>query len=172
MDRRFPRYTSSMKVFNLCCENDHHFEGWFGASDDYDRQQRDGLLQCPMCGTATVKRLPSAPRLNLGAQPKGADAAGESASANAASAESRQMVAQPTSAQMQRLWSQMAKLVQTNTEDVGDRFAEEARRIHYNEAPERGIRGVATPEEASELAEEGIDVIAFPMPDGMDGPLQ
>lgn len=161
-----------MKVFNLCCENDHHFEGWFGAADDYDRQQRDGLLQCPMCGTASVNRVPSAPRLNLGAQPQpsDADAGRETQSGN--SAESRQMVAQPTADQMQRLWAQMAKLVQTNTEDVGERFAEEARRIHYNEAPERGIRGVATPEEASDLADEGIEVIAFPLPDGMDGPLQ
>jgi len=161
-----------MKVFNLCCENDHHFEGWFGAGDDYDRQQREGLLQCPMCGTGSVNRLPSAPRLNLGAQPKASDvdAGREAPSGN--SAESRQMVAQPTAVQMQRLWAQMAKLVQTNTEDVGEQFAEEARRIHYNEAPERGIRGVATPEEASDLADEGIEVIAFPMPDGMDGPLQ
>jgi len=157
-----------MKVFNLCCENNHRFEGWFGAGDDYERQQRDGLLQCPMCGTSEVSRLPSAPRINLGAQPGPA----EEGVGRDSSAEGRQMVAQPTAHQMQKLWAQMARLVQSNTEDVGDRFAEEARRIHYNEAPERGIRGIATPEEASELADEGIEVIAFPMPDGMDGPIQ
>ncbi|MFK7963702.1 MAG: DUF1178 family protein [Burkholderiaceae bacterium] len=164
-----------MKVFNLCCENDHRFEGWFGTGDDYERQQRDGILQCPMCGTASVSRLPSAPRLNLGAQqpPTMQEPTRENAEpASASKSEGAQMVAQPTAMQMQRLWAQMAKIVQSNTEDVGDRFAEEARRIHYNEAPERGIRGVATPEEASDLADEGIEVIAFPMPDGMDGPLQ
>lgn len=155
-----------MKVFNLCCEHDHHFEGWFGSSEDYDRQQTDGLIQCPLCGTGTVKRTPSAPRLNLNAS-KGASS--EERSANI---DNRQMVAQPTSMQMQKLWAQMAKLVQTSTEDVGERFAEEARRIHYNEAPERGIRGVATPEEAADLADEGIEVMAFPTPEGFDGPVQ
>ena len=159
-----------MKVFNLACEHGHSFEGWFGSSDDYDRQQRDQLIQCPLCGTENIKRLPSAPRLNLKSQ-QGEAPANASAPTDSAG-EARQMMAQPTSVQMQKLWAQMARLVQSHTEDVGDRFAEEARRIHYNEAPERGIRGVATPEEAADLADEGIDVLAFPMPDGFDGPVQ
>ncbi len=156
-----------MKVFNLCCDQEHGFEGWFGSQEDYERQLEDGLIQCPLCGSDQIRRTPSAPRLNLG------NASAPSApSEQAITDDSRQMMAQPTSVQMQKLWAQMAKLVQANTEDVGERFAEEARRIHYNEAPERGIRGVATPEEAAELADEGIEVMAFPVPDGFDGPVQ
>ena len=151
-----------MKVFNLCCENEHAFEGWFASGEAYDAQRTDGLPECPMCGSPEIRRLPSAPRLNLsGAQPP---ASGEQAP--------RQMVAQPTAAQLQQLWSRMAALIQANTEDVGERFAEEARRIHYNEAPERGIRGIATAEEAAELADEGIDVMQFPMPVTGKGPVQ
>ncbi len=155
-----------MKVFNLCCDQEHGFEGWFASQDDYEHQLEDGMIQCPLCGSDSIRRTPSAPRLNLGAVSKPAE------SGRPAVEESRQMMAQPTSVQMQKLWAQMAKLVQANTEDVGDRFAEEARRIHYNEAPERGIRGVATAEEAAELADEGIEVMAFPVPEGFDGPVQ
>ncbi len=159
-----------MKVFNLACEHGHSFEGWFGSADDYDRQQRDRLIQCPLCGNEDIKRLPSAPRLNLKSQQGEASASAVAIAEQAG--EARQMMAQPTSVQMQKLWAQMARLVQSHTEDVGDSFAEEVRRIHSNEAPERGIRGVATPEEAADLADEGIDVLAFPMPDGFDGPVQ
>ncbi len=159
-----------MKVFNLACEHGHSFEGWFGSADDYERQQREQLIQCPLCGNESIKRLPSAPRLNLKSQQAQTPAVQNGNADNGG--EARQMMAQPTSVQMQKLWAQMARLVQSNTEDVGDRFAEEARRIHYNEAPERGIRGVATPDEAADLADEGIEVLAFPMPDGFDGPVQ
>lgn len=155
-----------MKVFNLCCDQEHGFEGWFSSQDDYERQLEQGMIQCPLCGSDAIRRTPSAPRLNLSTAGKPAEAARPAADEN------RQMMAQPTSVQMQKLWAQMARLVQANTEDVGDRFAEEARRIHYNEAPERGIRGVATAEEAAELADEGIEVMAFPVPEGFDGPVQ
>ena len=72
----------------------------------------------------------------------------------------------------QQAWLHMVQHVLSNTEDVGERFADEARRIHYNEAPERGIRGVATAEQAAELADEGIEVMAFPMPASLKEPLQ
>lgn len=73
---------------------------------------------------------------------------------------------------MQALIMKMARAIASNTEDVGERFADEARRIHYNEAPERGIRGVATAEQAAELADEGIEVMSFPMPASLKEPLQ
>ena len=156
-----------MKVFNLCCSNEHPFEGWFSSGGDYENQQVDGSLRCPVCDTTDIRRLPSAPRLNL----SGAKARSPERARNTDSAE-RQMVAQPTVAQMQALWSKMAEHIRENTEDVGEKFAEEARRIHYDEAPERGIRGVATQKEADELADEGIEVVAFPVPEAPKGPLQ
>lgn len=154
-----------MKVFNLCCAQDHHFEGWFASARDFDQQMEKKLVQCPLCNSSQVRRLPSAPRLNLSAaQSEPAKAPSEG--------ENRQPVMAPTTEQVQALWMQMARHIQENTEDVGDRFAEEARAIHYNEAPERGIRGAATAQEAQELADEGIEVMSFPMPSSRKGTLQ
>ena len=121
-----------------------------------------------MCGTHEIRRLPSAPRLNL--------SAGEAAGAQAARADAQgdaQSDAQaPSLRQLQAAWLKMARHIRENTEDVGERFADEARRIHYEEAPARGIRGVASRSEAGELAEEGIEVFSFPMPKVPGGPLQ
>jgi hypothetical protein len=147
----------SMKVFNLRCAHDHAFEGWFGSAEDFDSQAQRGLVECPVCGDRAVSRLPSAPRLNL----SGAQATGQPPAQ-----------ATPTAEQLQALWLKVARHIRESTEDVGQRFAEEARRIHYREAPARGIRGVATSEEAESLADEGIEVFSFPMPKGPEGPLQ
>ncbi len=122
-------------------------------------QNGRGLLECPICADKVVVRLPSAPRLNL-------SGAREPAAAPAPVAG-----AEP-SAEMQARWMQMVRHVLDHTEDVGERFAEEARRIHYREAPERGIRGVASPDEARELADEGIEVFSFPIPDVLKEPVQ
>jgi hypothetical protein len=153
-----------MKVFNLSCSHDHRFEGWFASADDYDSQHARGLIECPFCGDAEIRKLPSAPRLNL-------SGASEPALASAPAVPQRAAVAAPTSEQVQ-MWFKLAQQLVEKTEDVGEKFAEEARRIHYNEAPERGIRGVASVEERAELAEEGIEVFAFPMPRSLKDPLQ
>ena len=163
-----------MKVFNLACEHDHTFEGWFASADDYDTQLARGLLECPVCSSRTVRKLLSAPRLNLSQASEAATPRAVAPTAAAAPA-SGQTPANPPSAEamaMQALIMKMAREIASNTEDVGERFADEARRIHYNEAPERGIRGVATAEQARELADEGIDVMAFPMPALLKEPLQ
>lgn len=149
----------SMKVFNLGCSHDHRFEGWFGSSEDFASQHERGLIECPMCGDRTIRKLPAAPRLNL-----------SHAQADDSPKASPQPA--PAPAQLQALWLKVARHIRENTEDVGQRFAEEARRIHHDEAPNRGIRGVATPEESAELAAEGIEVFSFPMPKGLDEPLQ
>ncbi|MEZ5650611.1 MAG: DUF1178 family protein [Burkholderiaceae bacterium] len=151
-----------MKVFNLECEHGHAFEGWFASTEAFDQQARDGLLGCPLCDSTKVRRLPSAPRLNLSAGQQGAPAPDPQ----------RQPMAQPTAAQLQTMWLKMVDHIQKHTEDVGERFAEEARRIHYRESPERGIRGQATAEDARALADEGIEVMAFPMPAARKGPVQ
>jgi hypothetical protein len=149
-----------MKVFNLCCGHDHAFEGWFASAEAFESQLESGLIECPVCGEKSVRRLPSAPRLNLSSAPPAERPEGESVPAS------------PTPGQLRTIWHKMARYIRENTEDVGERFAEEARRIHYDEAPERAIRGRASRREAAELADEGIEVISFPMPKGPEGPLQ
>ncbi|HEY5634822.1 MAG TPA: DUF1178 family protein [Burkholderiaceae bacterium] len=158
-----------MKVFNLGCEREHAFEGWFASAQDYESQFERGLIECPVCGTHEVRRLPSAPHLNLSASDP-AKAAAPRAEPDAHGAPSAPSA--PSAQQVQAMWLKMARYIRENTEDVGERFADEARRIHYEERPARGIRGVATRTEASELAEEGIEVVAFPMPKEPSGRLQ
>ncbi len=152
-----------MKVLDLRCANDHRFEGWFGSDADLQSQQEHGLLTCPVCGHNEVERLPSAPRLNLSSSR--ADAAQKSGAAKTAEGEGGVPVA------LQQLYLNAVRHVLANTEDVGDRFAEEARRMHYNEAPERGIRGTTSREEAQELAEEGIELMPLLVPDALKQPV-
>jgi len=148
-----------MKVLNLQCSHRHVFEGWFGSDDEFQGQLAKGLLECPMCGDTAVAKLPSAPRLNLGAQPE------------AKAAAPQDVVSMPEAA-MQRAWLKMVRHVMSNTEDVGERFAEEARRIHYGESEERGIRGQASIEETEALLDEGIGVLPLPVPKALKGPVQ
>ena len=147
-----------MKVLNLQCSHGHGFEGWFGSEDDFQDQLGRGLVECPLCADAQVQKLPSAPRLNLGA--------GEPA------APARQEVMATPDAKLQAAWMQMVRHVLANTEDVGERFADEARKIHYGETEERSIRGQASREETESLLEEGISVMPLPLPKGLKGPLQ
>lgn len=156
-----------MKVFDLSCEHDHRFEGWFGSAEAFDEQLGRGIVECPVCASKSVRKLPSAPRLNLSSAPaqQPPEAAGQSGPAD-------QVAAMPTPQQLQAMWLKMARHLTENTVDVGERFAEEARRIHYKEAPERGIRGVATPQQRAELQDEGIEVFQFPMPASSKDPLQ
>jgi hypothetical protein len=123
-----------------------------------------------MCADKIVTRMPSAPRLNL----SGARAAAPAAPVGAAAAAGRAATAvKPTAApDLQAAWLATVRHLMANTEDVGSRFAEEARRIHYGETPQRGIRGQATPDERSALQEEGIETMAVPVPRGLEGPLQ
>ncbi len=153
-----------MKVFNLQCGDGHRFEGWFGSDADYESQRERGLVGCPLCGQAQVQRLPSAPRLNLGAA-----APAEPAPAPASQT---QVATEAQNPGMEALWMQAVRHVLANTEDVGTRFAEEARRIHYGESEQRGIRGRTTRDEARALDEEGIQVLSLPIPDALKGPLQ
>jgi hypothetical protein len=148
-----------MKVLNLQCGHGHGFEGWFASEDEYQGQLARGLVECPLCGDRDVSKLPSAPRLNLGPrsdpQPDG-----------------RQEVVSLPDASLQAAWFRMVRQVMAQTEDVGERFAEEARRIHYGEVDERGIRGQASREETEALLEEGIGVLPLPIPKALKGPLQ
>lgn len=143
-----------MKVLDLRCAHDHRFEGWFGSDDDWSSQQARQLVECPLCGDTAVERLPSAPRLHLST-----GAASESVD-----------VAKPSAAQGQ--WLRALREVIARTEDVGERFAEEARRIHYGEIEQRGIRGRASREQTDALRDEGIEVMPLPVPAALKEPLQ
>lgn len=160
-----------MKVLDLQCAQGHGFEGWFASEDDYQSQQTRGLLSCPVCDSTEVIKLLSAPRLNLrGSEaarpaappPARADAAGHSSAA----ADGKQAQA------LQAAWLGAVRRVLAQTEDVGARFAEEARRMHYGESQARPIRGQASLQEADALQEEGIEVAVLPIPPGLDGKLQ
>jgi hypothetical protein len=145
-----------MKVLNLRCGQQHDYEGWFASEDDFVSQQGRGIVACPLCGDTATVRLPSAPRLKV--------------SRHAAPAEPPQ--AASTEMTLQSQWLRAVRQVINSTEDVGERFPEEARRIHYGEVEERGIRGRASREDADALREEGIEVMSLPMPAAAKGPVQ
>ena len=155
-----------MKVLNLRCEGGHGFEGWFGSEDDFQAQSARGLVACPMCGDGQITRLPSAPRLNLsGARAPALVNQPQDGPRNATPGP-----AGPPSPEVQALWMKAVQQVLQNTEDVGERFPEEARRIHYGESELRGIRGQASAEDRAALADEGIEVMPLPLPAGLKGP--
>jgi hypothetical protein len=135
-----------MIVFNLSCDNAHRFEGWFGSADDFASQSESGSIACPVCGSVEVEKMLSAPYVRTRPAADAADASKAVSVANAAQMLRRKFIEQ----------------VLGNTEDVGRRFPEEARRIFYKESPERAIRGTATGKEIAELKEEGIDVLPVP----------
>jgi len=149
-----------MIVFDLSCDNAHCFEGWFSSAEDFERQLGQHLLSCPSCASTSIRRLPSAARLNTG---KG----GREAAAGAAQAQDA-ATGQYANFDAELMQKLITRIVE-NTEDVGRAFAEEARKIHYKEAPERHIRGIARPQEVEALREEGIDVVALPVPPHLSG---
>jgi len=140
-----------MKVLDLQCSHHHSFEGWFASQDDFENQLARGLVACPLCADTTITKKLSAPRLNLSAP---------------------QEAANVEPAQLEAALMKAVRQVVANTEDVGDSFPEEARRMHYGETAARNIRGQATPEQTEALIDEGIAVVPLPMPEAFKGPLQ
>lgn len=149
-----------MIVFDLQCRAGHRFEGWFSSAEDFGVQREGGLVGCPRCGSASVERVPSATRINTGATeparlPDGGSVPGES-----------QLAGKDPFAIAQILYSRLVDEILAKTEDVGSAFPAEARRIHYEEAPARSIRGQASREEHDALLDEGIPVARLPLPPG------
>jgi len=153
-----------MKVLDLQCAQGHAFEGWFASEDDFAAQREAALVQCPMCGDAQVSKKLSAPRLNL-------SSARAEPHEHAPSKQSVAMGAAPPLNPM-AAWLHMSRKLLEQTTDVGERFAEEARKIHYGEVPEHAIRGQASAQETRELLEEGIPVLPLLLPEGAKGSLQ
>jgi hypothetical protein len=150
----------ALKVFDLQCEHGHLFEGWFGSHDDYDAQRARSLVECPVCASKDVTKRLSAPHLNVSHlhEPQAASAPITVPAAPSAPGGPSEAAMGALQARVMR---QVRELVRS-AENVGPRFAEEARRIHEGEADSRPIRGVATLEERAALADEGIDVMAVP----------
>ena len=159
-----------MKVLSLRCVHGHGFEGWFGSEDDYRSQSERGLVECPLCGDAQITRLPTAARFNRSST---RSAPREPITDVEATPQAHAVVpATPEQQSVEAMWMHAVRHVMANTDDVGPRFPDEARRIHYGEVPQRGIRGQATPEETEALRDEGIEVHSLPVPKALKGPLQ
>jgi hypothetical protein len=143
-----------MVVFDLTCPLDHRFELWVPSAETLDEQIAKGWVSCPLCGSTKVRRLPAAPALVRGHASsddtlKPADAP-------------PQPLASRSPAELLARWWQLARTLKKEAEDVGVRFPEEARRIHYGEAPARPIKGEANRDEVVSLLEEGILVLPLP----------
>lgn len=133
--------------YSLTCENAHEFEGWFSESADFDRQVASGFLTCPVCNSSSVSKLLMAPSVSTARKKEETQTLAMDAARHQAFLKLKEAVT----------------AIRANAEDVGTRFPEEARKIHYGEADARGIIGQATPDEAQALVEEGIEIAALPV---------
>ena len=140
-----------MIVFELICTDRHRFEGWFASPDDFEGQKARGLLSCPVCSDSGIEKLLTAKIGRPEAEP---------------SRENAQ--ASVTPAARPRNLNEFIDAILLNTENVGEDFPAEARRIHHKEVPQRNIRGLATGQETRELLEEGIAVMPLPIPPRKD----
>lgn len=140
-----------MIVLNLSCDREHLFEGWFSSSTAFEDQRERGLLACPMCGSSAISRRPSAPYVKTGAPLP-----------SPAPAEKAKSAALPVDPDLAAMAMAVLRRMGRESEDVGERFAEEARRIHHGDSDARSIRGRATRDDVSELLEEGIPVLPLP----------
>lgn len=159
-----------MILYQLRCADDHTFEAWFRDSAAFDEQAQDGHVECPYCGSTQVAKAPMAPRIathrgeeRASAEEKQAGGDGPSnaipdPNINAMSSERAQEVAQ----QILDAVGKIRSYAEENFEDVGEDFAEEARKIHHGEAEERGIYGQASEDEAVELEEDGVEFVRLP----------
>lgn len=133
-----------MISFNLRCDNDHVFEAWFKDGKTYDRQAKQGKVACPVCGDVSVEKAPMAPNIAKGAS-RGAEGK-----------------AHVQAAELRKSLEKLRKEVTENCDYVGDKFADEARKIHYDETEKRNIYGEASDEDAQSLEEEGIEFARIP----------
>jgi hypothetical protein len=132
--------------FSLSCDHDHEFEGWFRSSDDFEKQKKRGLIDCPECGSHRVQKSLMAPAVSTSRK--------------------QEKVALAMNAEQRRIMAEMKALsekMRENADYVGNKFAEEARKIHFGEADERGIYGEASLDEAKSLAEEGVPFMPIPV---------
>ena len=132
--------------FSLTCDHDHEFEAWFRSNDDFDAQKKRGLVDCPTCGSSKVQKALMAPAVSTGRK--------------------REKIALAMNEMQKKAMAEMKALsekIRENADYVGDKFAEEARKIHFGETDARGIYGEATLDEAKSLAEDGVGFMPIPV---------
>ncbi len=132
--------------FSLSCDHDHEFEAWFRSNDDFDRQKKRGLVDCPTCGSNKVEKALMAPAVSTGRK--------------------QEKIALAMNDMQKKAMAEMKALsekIRENADYVGDKFAEEARKIHFGETEARGIYGEATLDEAKSLAEDGVGFMPIPV---------
>jgi hypothetical protein len=137
--------------YDLICKNGHGFDGWFSNSVAYDEQRKSGSIACPVCSTSEIDKQLMTPGIGRKSNQK---------------SETRNPMVAASDPRMKKLIQKMREFkeyVENTADYVGDRFADEARRIHYKEAEERGIYGETTAEDARALVEEGIEVHPLPL---------
>ncbi len=134
-----------MIVYELCCDNNHKFEGWFPCKDSFDEQLKGGLVCCPYCNSANVSKVPMAffPKTKT-------------------SKELNEIKNEPD---INFIREKVYNLIIQHTEDVGTSFADEALKIHYGILPERNIRGIVTENQEKIMKDEGIDFFKIPLPE-------
>jgi hypothetical protein len=158
--------------YSLICDKGHAFESWFADSAAYDKQAKRKLVSCPICGSAKVEKAIMAPRLSSGTKKRAVTTAPVEAPAPETPAETAAEAPAPVammSPQEQELRAKLKELrdhLTKSADDVGAKFPDEARKMHYGEIEHRSIYGVASPEEAKDLADEGIEFYPLPtLPD-------
>jgi len=161
-----------MKVYNLACPSDHRFEGWFASEEDCLAQQDKGMLACPVCESTEITRMPSAPHIGKSSSTELTLSKAESENVSGGVVALTGKDHSHLEAQVQAVFLKGMRELMGRSEDVGDSFADEARKIHYKESPERSIRGQTTLDEADALREEGIDVLSMPMIPALKNTLQ
>ncbi len=161
-----------MKVYNLACPLDHRFEGWFASEEDCLAQQDKGMLACPVCESTEVTRMPSAPHISKSSSTQLATPSDDSEALKGGVVALTGSDHSQLEAQVQAAFLKGVRELMGRSEDVGDAFADEARKIHYKESPERSIRGQTTLDEAEALRDEGIDVLSMPMIPALKNTLQ
>jgi hypothetical protein len=154
-----------MILYRLRCAKGHEFDSWFKDGKTYERQEKRSLIGCPSCGSSKVVRAPMAPRIGKGGKSAEApvEAPAEAIPAQASVPDPQMAaLARAMPKEMRETLIKLREQVEKNLEPVGEKFAEEARKIHYGESDKRGIYGQTTDEEAEALAEEGIEFGRLP----------
>ena len=162
-----------MIIFDLACEHNHFFEGWFGSPANFDSQLERGLIACPNCASTEIRRIPSVVHVGKSEKTEASEK-----SNNAEHSESHESISPvktlpekspkismhvvDSPAAAMAAMQELISIITTQSEDVGGSFAQEARKIHYAEAPARAIRGEVSAGEFDELQDEGIDVLLLP----------
>lgn len=182
-----------MKVLDLQCSSLHNFEGWFGSEEEFQSQLAAGLVTCPLCGVAHIVKKLSAPRLNLrgmaSATEEGQPGTAEPTETrvlppattnpntlqhapNASDMPARSIDGLAGNPDLQALFVRAVREILRQTEDVGDQFATQARRMHHGDQEPKAIRGQATRTDTLALLEEGIDIMPLPLLPGLKETLQ